>query len=99
MSFDGKWKTVTKSPMGNMEGELVLTADGLALTGQATAQGNTQTIENGRVDGNTATWTMNLTQPMPIKLEFDVSIDGDTMDGNVKLGAFGTAKMTGTRIS
>ena len=35
--------------------------------------------------------------PMPMMLECDATIDGDTLTGGVKAGMFGTSPMTGTR--
>ena len=34
--------------------------------------------------------------PMPITLEFEGKIDGGDLNGNVKLGAFGSSTFTGT---
>ena len=34
---------------------------------------------------------------MPMTLEFEATVSGDTMNGNVKLGAFGSAPLTGVR--
>ena len=42
-------------------------------------------------------WKASLTSPMPMTLEFSATVDGDSMSGNVKLGAFGNATFTGTR--
>ena len=42
-------------------------------------------------------WSANLTQPMPIKLEFTGKVTGDKIGGSVKLGAFGNATWEGTR--
>ena len=49
------------------------------------------------VDGDTLTWKMNMTVPMPMTLDCDATVDGDTLTGNVKAGAFGTFPLTGTR--
>ena len=35
----------------------------------------------------------------PITLKYDLTVEGDTIAGKVKLGMFGTAKLTGERIS
>ena len=40
---------------------------------------------------------MRVTQPKPLELEFKVEVDGNAMSGDVKLGDFGTAKLSGTR--
>ena len=54
-------------------------------------------VENGKVDGNKLTWTMNMKVPMPMTLEAEATIDGDTLTGTIKAGAFGSMAMTGTR--
>ena len=55
------------------------------------------TSSTGEIDGNSVTWKAALTQPMPITLEFSGTVDGDTIAGDVKLGAFGNATFQGTR--
>ncbi|MCW5759756.1 MAG: hypothetical protein KIS90_08310, partial [Phenylobacterium sp.] len=51
----------------------------------------------GKVDGDTLTWNTDITNPMPMKLEFTAKVDGDKMTGNCKLGMFGNAALTGER--
>lgn len=97
MSIDGTWKTTINSPLGKQEGEVVLTANGSDLTGEMTGQGQTMAIENGKIDGNNASWSAKIAQPMPMTLEFNVTISGDDMTGEVKLGAFGASTLVGTR--
>ncbi len=38
-----------------------------------------------------------MTSPMPIKVEATATIDGDSITGEAKLGAFGTAPFSGSR--
>ena len=52
---------------------------------------------SGKVDGDTLTWSSAITSPMPMTLEFSATVAGDTMTGNVKLGAFGNAALSGVR--
>ena len=54
---------------------------------------------SGKIDGNSLSWTLPLTKPVSIKLKFEVKVDGDQMTGNVKLGIFGNAKLTGQRVA
>ena len=54
-------------------------------------------ITDGAVSGNTLTWTAQIEQPMPMKLSFNVEVNGDEMTGNVQLGMFGNAPVKGTR--
>jgi hypothetical protein len=50
------------------------------------------------MDGNTLTWSMKMTVPMPMTLEGSATVDGDTVTGSVKAGAFGSFPLSGTRV-
>ena len=39
-----------------------------------------------------------MTQPMPMDLDFTADIEGDSINGNVKLGSFGNATFSGSRV-
>jgi hypothetical protein len=52
----------------------------------------------GKVSGDTLSWTSDITKPMPLKLGFEVKVEGDKLSGTCKLGAFGNAPVTGQRI-
>ena len=52
-----------------------------------------------KVDGDTISWTMKMTVPMPMTLDCTATIDGDTITGSVGAGAFGSFPMTGTRAA
>lgn len=97
MSADGNWKTTINSPMGAQEGTMTLATDGGALTGKLSAPTGEIDIEDGTVDGDNLTWKASMTSPMPMTLEFAATVSGDEISGEVKLGAFGTATLTGTR--
>lgn len=97
MSADGKWKITINSPMGAQEVEAEITTSGDTFTGKTTGRMGEQAVE-GKVSGDTLTWSTSISQPMPMTLEFTATVSGDTMSGNVKLGAFGSAPLTGTRI-
>lgn len=93
---DGTWNVTINSPMGAQKGDLTINTSGDTFTGTFAGAMGTQDI-SGKVAGDKLTWSTSITQPMPITLEFDVSVSGDSMSGNVKLGAFGSAPLTGTR--
>lgn len=97
MSFAGTWNIVMKTPMGDREAVLTLAENSGTLTGTMEADGNTIDVQDGQVVDGRGTWKADLTQPMPITLEFDVGVDGDAMDGTVKLGMFGSSGVAGTR--
>ena len=97
MSFAGTWNVVMKTPMGDREAVMVMAEDGDSLSGTMEADGNTIEIQEGKLEDGRGKWKADLTQPMPITLEFDVGVDGDAMEGTVKLGMFGNSAVTGTR--
>jgi len=97
MSFAGTWNIVMKTPMGDREAAMTLSEDGGSLSGTMEADGNTIDVQDGKVADGRGTWKADLTQPMPITLEFDVGVDGDALDGTVKLGMFGSSSVSGTR--
>jgi hypothetical protein len=96
MSADGTWKTTINSPMGVQEGTLTIKTDGGSFSGQMSSRMGDQAI-SGTVDGNSLSWTSQMTQPFPITLEFSVTVNGDDMDGQVKAGAFGSSPLKGVR--
>ena len=97
MSVDGTWNVVVKSPMGDQPSTLTLKAEGSTLTGTASAQGNTNPIANGKVDGNNISWSNSITTPFPMTLEFSGTVDGDNLTGTVKAGSFGSFPFSGKR--
>jgi hypothetical protein len=97
MAVDGKWEITINSPMGAQKAQLDLKSDGASLTGTQTAQGSTQPLANGKVEGAVLSWSANITSPMPMTLEFTGSVESDTLKGSVKAGAFGSFPFAGTR--
>lgn len=97
MAVDGNWNLTIKTPMGDQTGLLTLNTEGGALTGQMSGNMGAVPIENGSVEGDAVKWSAKVTSPMPITLEFDGKVEGDSLSGNVKLGAFGTSTFSGAR--
>lgn len=97
--FDGVWETTVNTPMGPQKGTLTLASEGGALSGTMAGAQGTIDIENGKMEEGKASWTINISNPMPMTLEFSATVEGDEISGNVKLGGFGNASLTGTRKS
>ena len=97
MSFSGTWNLTMNTPMGDREVAVELVQDGDTLTGTASADGNSNDIENGRVEDSQAKFDVTVTSPMPLTLSCEFAADGDTASGNVKLGIFGNSPLTGSR--
>ena len=96
MSADGNWKITITTPMGAQTVDAHIPTSRDTFPGPTSGQMGTQTVE-GKVNGDTLTWSTQISQPMPMTLEFEATVSGDTMNGNVKLGAFGSAPLTGVR--
>lgn len=96
MSADGNWKITINTPMGAQTVDAEIKTNGDTFTGTTKGQMGEQSVE-GKVNGDTLTWSTAITSPMPMTLEFTATVAGDSMTGNVKLGAFGNAALTGVR--
>lgn len=97
MSVAGTWNTTVKSPMGDQTGTLTVNVDGDTFTGQMAGGMGTMDVVDGKVDGNTITWKMNMVVPMPMTLDCEATVDGDSITGAVNAGAFGAMPLSGTR--
>jgi hypothetical protein len=98
MSVAGSYNCVVKSPMGDQKSVMTVNVDGDSWTGSNVGDQGSLECTDGKVDGNTITWKMAMTVPMPMTLECTATVDGDKIDGSVKAGMFGTFPMTGTRV-
>jgi hypothetical protein len=99
MTVDGKWEIVINSPLGAQKAALDITTNGGSLTGTQTAQQGSGPLENGKVDGNSVSWSAKITNPLPLTLDFSGTVDGDKLSGSVKAGSFGSFPFTGSRTA
>jgi hypothetical protein len=99
MSVAGSYDCLLKTPMGDQKSIMTVTVDGDSWTGSNVGAQGSLECKDGKVDGNTITWNMDLTVPMPMKLEGTATVDGDAITGSVKAGMFGSFPLTGTRVS
>ncbi len=98
MSVAGTYDCVTKTPMGDQKSKFTVNVDGDTFSGQQAGAMGSMDVVDGKVSGNTLTWTMNMTVPMPMKLTGEATVEGDAITGTVDAGAFGKMPMSGTRI-
>ncbi|HMK85637.1 MAG TPA: molybdopterin cofactor-binding domain-containing protein, partial [Steroidobacteraceae bacterium] len=94
---DGMWKMVLATPMGpqHFTGRFATHDD--VLTGTLYGQMDQQDF-TGTVAGNMLKWDLRVTKPVPLTLKYEVQIEGDKLAGKVKMGIFGTARLTGERM-
>lgn len=96
-NVDGEWDCVTKSPLGEQKSVLTVKSDGDSWTGTNAGPMGSLDVIDGKVNGNTLTWKMDMTVPMPMTLEGKATVEGDQLTGAVNAGAFGAMPMTGQR--
>ncbi|UYY57641.1 hypothetical protein [Sphingomonas sp. S2-65] len=96
-NVDGNWNTVTKSPMGDQQATLSVQSNGDSFTGTFSGGLGTTDIKDGKVNGDTLTFTLDITVPMPMSLTVEATAEGDNLNGTVTAGAFGSFPITGTR--
>ena len=92
---DGDWAMKSQTPMGPREGSLTLSSDGDTLTGTMTGPMGQIDISDGKVDGDTLTWIVNATQPIPMTVHFTATVDA--IEGEADIGPMGKMTFTGTR--
>lgn len=97
MSIDGTWNCILNAPTGKQAVQIDLTSAGASLTGKMSTPLGEAAVDEGKVNGNTASWKCSVTKPVSLTLGFDVKVDGDSLAGEVKLGFFGKCSLTGTR--
>ncbi len=96
-NVDGEWDCVTKTPMGEQKSVFTVKSNGEGFTGTNAGPLGSLDIRDGKVDGNTLSWKMELKVPFPMTLDCKATVTGDSIEGGVTAGAFGTSPMTGTR--
>jgi hypothetical protein len=92
------WEITLSTPMGPQVMTSQIFRDGDSFTGTISSVEMGARDIAGKISGNMLTWTLSLTKPIAIKLSFQAQVEGGRMTGNVKLGMFGNAALTGKRI-
>ena len=87
MAVDGNWNIIMSTPMGDRNATLSLKNSGGALTGTQAAEGNSTEIFDGKADGDDVAWKVSITNPMPLTLEFTGKVSGDSISGEMGIGA------------
>jgi len=100
MSVAGTYDCVVKTPMGDQKGVLTVVPsdDGASFSGGLSSDMmGSMDIAGGTVSGDTISWQMKMTVPMPMDLDCTATVGGDQLTGSIKAGAFGSMALTGTR--
>ena len=100
VEIEGSWSTTTQSPQGNSEGKLTFKKEGSGYTGTISG-GRTPApvdLKDISLDGTTLTFNYNLNfGANPVKVEVELTVDGDTLKGTTTVGTFGSFPTEGTK--
>lgn len=97
--IDGAYDCVSKTPLGEQKSIFTIVSSGDSFHGTNASPLGALEVRDGVIDGNRLTWKMEMTLPMPMTLNCEGIVDGDTLTATVDTGAFGSFTMTGTRRS
>ena len=101
--LEGIWSYSIDSPDGKREGKFEFTKDGSELKGTITGEDITsgnEELEGIVLEENTVSFTFDFDiGGQIVALEFNLKLDGETLDGTVTVGEFGTFPVTGQRTS
>ncbi|NSC19755.1 hypothetical protein FM076_00325 [Streptomyces albus subsp. chlorinus] len=97
MPVEGTWNLSISTPIGKIKAVVELREQDGVLTGVAHGAGEEVPLSNLTLDGDRLTWKQAITKPMRLDLAFDVTVDGDTLQGTSKAGRLPSSKVTGER--
>ena len=93
----GTWDVRMKTPIGTLEAVYTFRATDGGLSGTATARDETVPLNGIAADGPRVTWRQSVTRPMRLNLEFDVTVDGNSLAGHSRAGRLPRTAVTGIR--
>jgi hypothetical protein len=98
MSVVGKWNLVMKTPVGENKAELAIDeVNGGTVTGSLSADGQSEAIQKGTLNGDQLTFSADVARPMKLTVSFDLTLNGDVLEGKCKPGIFPAFAAAATR--
>ena len=101
MSVAGTYEFEVNSPLGAQNGTFTVVPDpsGLSFTGELNGSMGSTEVTDGSISGNTLSWEMKISSPMPMSLDCEAVVEGEVVTGTVKAGIFGSMPLTGRKIA
>ncbi len=100
VEIEGSWSTVTQSPQGSNDGKVTFKKEGSNYTGTVSGGRLPSPVDMTSVglEGNKLSYSYALNfGGNSIKVEVEVTIDGDTFKGNASVGQRGSFAIEGTK--
>ena len=99
----GTWLLRMKTPVGTIEATSRVENEDGVIRGSASGDGDTTPLTDIVVEdspaGERVTWRQRITKPLRLNLEYDVTVNGDTLVGESRAGRLPRTRVTGERIS
>ena len=100
-SIAGTWLLRMKTPVGTIEADYHFEEEHGVVRGRASGRGETTPLTDVAVedgpDGERVTWRQRITKPLRLNLEYDVTVNGDTLTGESRAGRLPGTPVTGVR--
>ena len=96
MSAHEHWHITVDTPVGQQRGSLSCASPGSAALA-AYSEAGELALQNGTAQDNELSWELQLSRPIPMTIECQARIHGDTIQGTAMVAAFGDITFTGTR--
>ncbi|MGW7535363.1 hypothetical protein [Amycolatopsis sp. NPDC054798] len=87
-----------KTPIGTIKATYTFEETGGVLQGSASGAGETTPLADLTASGDRFTWRQRITRPMRLNLDYDVTVDGDSLSGESRAGRLPRTSVTGERI-
>lgn len=98
----GSWRLRMKTPVGTIEADYFFDDESGVIRGSARSGSETTPLTDigveDRPDGQHITWRQRITTPLRLTLDYDVTVDGDTLTGESRAGRLPRTRVTGERI-
>jgi hypothetical protein len=101
-SVAGTWSLTIDSPLGKQHANVNLTQNpDQSWQGQAhdLGSGEKTVMYDIVIEGDKVGWKQQITKPMKLKLNYNLTFDGERLTGKVKAGLFPASKVVGERVS
>lgn len=99
MTAVGSWTLTMKTPMGDQVGTLTIVETDGKLSGTlAQSADDFVEISDANETGNVVKFKVPVKKPIPLNLHFELTVDGDTIDGKFRPGMFPPSPASGVRI-
>jgi hypothetical protein len=95
--IDGIWDVLLVTPIGRLQVVFEFTRIDGVLTGVARGKGENSPLHDIVETDGRVTWRQQITKPMRLNLEFDVTVLGAGLEGTSKAGRLPSSRVTGIR--